>query len=432
MNPETLLGLINNAALLLALVVVYEMLPRAKISGGLVAALPAGIFLGLIACLVMLMPWPLGPGVFFDTRSVLLSVAGLFFGLVPTLVAVFMATMLRLYQGGIGAGPGILVIITSALIGLAWGEVRQAKQASLSWAELYLFGLVVGINMLLWMLTLPWPVAMQVITQVGPVVLLLYPLVTLLLGRLLSGQAARRQAEDALQDSEQRLRHTVEALEISLKQKEMLLRELHHRTRNNMQVISAMLAMQQSAAEDERLKKIFNSVQRRILAMSLVHTQLYRTQELSQVLLNEYVAELARQIVHEYNQATDIDHKVELRLDTEVILTLIDIATPCGLVLNELLDNALTHAFTNGQSQAWIRIGLHRTSPGELLLEVADNGSSVPDDFDFRAADGFGMQAVYALAEHQLSGSVDFITNGGLTCRVRLRDDLYRDRLVAQ
>jgi two-component sensor histidine kinase len=210
-----------------------------------------------------------------------------------------------------------------------------------------------------------------------------------------------------------------EQLRASLQEKEQLLRELYHRTKNNMQVISSMLALQATFSDDQQVHKAFQEAQNRIRSMNLVHEKLYQSQNLSNVNLDEYVGDLVQLLAAAY-QATPA--RIALRLDTERVSTLIDTAVPCGLILNELISNALEHAFPGGRAGE-IRVGLHRTDQAEIILEVSDNG------FDFRNSGTFGLRMVIAIAEYQLQGQVTFAAGEGVTWHVRFRDSLYRARV---
>jgi PAS domain S-box-containing protein len=200
MNSEhPLLGLINNAALLLALGVLYDTFSlRLKRNTGLIE-IPVGLILGGLGIAVMLSPWQFEAGIVFDTRTILLSVTGLFFGAIPTAIAVAMTALLRIYQGGGGMYMGVATIVTSASIGVAWRAVREyRKRQTMGWLELYLFGLAVHVNMLFWTILLPRDSVLKVLEQISAPVMLIYPVGTVLLGMLLVHQLARRKTEEAL------------------------------------------------------------------------------------------------------------------------------------------------------------------------------------------------------------------------------------------
>ena len=216
MNLEAIVGLIYNTALLLGLAVLYDNLPAKSYFNKTAGKVLTGFALGLIGIAIMLTPWQFAPGIVFDTRSILLSLSGLFFGIVPAITAVIMTSALRLYQGGAGAWTGVAVIVTSAAIGVAWGYYRNRWRQQFHWIELYLFGIAVHIAMLLWMLTLPRPINIDVLHNISLPVLAIFPVGTVLLGQLLVRLFERRETEKAIQQSEERLRQIVENMPVML------------------------------------------------------------------------------------------------------------------------------------------------------------------------------------------------------------------------
>jgi PAS domain S-box-containing protein len=208
---SSLLPLLYNGALLLALAFIYDVLAFPTLSHlNWRQQVLLGFLVGAIGVIVMLTPWLYVPGIVFDTRSVLLSISGLFFGVIPTLVAVVMTAALRLYQGGAGAYTGVAVIVATSLVGLGWRYWRKPRLAQLAWGELYLFGVVVHIVMLLLLTTLPWPAPLAVLPLITLPVMLIYPVITALLGRLLVNRMQRDLAVAALSASEERHRSYVD------------------------------------------------------------------------------------------------------------------------------------------------------------------------------------------------------------------------------
>ncbi|RUQ37748.1 MAG: PAS domain S-box protein [Candidatus Competibacteraceae bacterium] len=205
MDSQALLGLFNNAALLLALALLIELTRAEAQPETRLRQMLIGVGIGVVAIALMANAWPLDPDFIFDARSVLLSVSGLFFGMVPTLIAVTISAAFRIYYGGSGMLAGLLIISSTASIGLLWRRWRPPTR-SLGVLELYGFGLVVHIAMLLCLWTLPSPVFWSVLQQIALPVLLAFPLATVLLGRLLSYQFERRRAQEALRASEEKLR----------------------------------------------------------------------------------------------------------------------------------------------------------------------------------------------------------------------------------
>lgn len=199
------LELINNAALLLALAVLYDLALPVQRSQRLLPRLFYGVVIGGMGIALMLTPWPIGPGIVFDTRSILLSLTGLFFGTVPTLVAMFITAIFRFYQGGIGAWVGMFVIGASGLLGLVWRHLRRSQSDIIPWIHFYLFGIVVNGVLLLLMLLLPYPTSILVLSQIAAPILILYPIGTVLLGVLLQRQQERELTRETLRDREERL-----------------------------------------------------------------------------------------------------------------------------------------------------------------------------------------------------------------------------------
>lgn len=209
-----------------------------------------------------------------------------------------------------------------------------------------------------------------------------------------------------------------EDLKTSLKEKEALLRELYHRTKNNMQVICSMLALQSSYTQDPEVLDIFKEMENRIHSMTLVHQKLCESHNLASINLPEYIRDLAELLMHSHG----VSHgKVELSLDLDEVSVSIDTAVPCGFILNELISNSLKHAFP-GHRAGELAVRLTAGSAGEIELCVSDNGVGVPEGFDFRTSGRLGLQSVFAIGEHQLQGQVVFQSDGGLSCKVNFTD----------
>lgn len=201
-------ALIQNAALLLAMAFVYDLTTsryRLK-KPGLSVQLSIGVTLGVLGIIIMLSSWRYVTGIVFDTRSVLLGVAGLFFGVAPTAVAMAMTAAFRLFLGGAAAWTGVTVILASGTLGLVWRHYRRRATEDFSWRELYLFGVLIHAVMLALMFTLPWATALQVLAQISLPVLLIYPLATALLGSLMVLRQRRERIATELQASEERMR----------------------------------------------------------------------------------------------------------------------------------------------------------------------------------------------------------------------------------
>ncbi len=215
MTSEALTGLINNTALLLALAVLYDTFPHKPQLFTRWMQVIAGVLIGVIGITVMLSPWELVTGVVFDTRSILLSISGLFFGGIPTLIAALMTSLFRLHEGGVGAWTGVAVITFSAGVGVLWGRRYQDKR-QLPAGELYLFAVIVHAGMMILMLTLPNPIAQQVVGSLSLPILVIYPVGTVLLGMMFIRQLTRRETEESVRVSETRLRQIVQSMPVML------------------------------------------------------------------------------------------------------------------------------------------------------------------------------------------------------------------------
>ncbi|MFT6924663.1 MAG: diguanylate cyclase (GGDEF)-like protein/PAS domain S-box-containing protein [Psychromonas sp.] len=204
MNHFGLLTLIHNAALLLAMFFIYDAAAtRSRSISHSLWAIFSGIAMGLVGIVIMLTPWEYAPGIIFDARSVLLGISGLFFGTIPTLIAMLITATLRFFQGGDESVIiGILVIFTSGTLGIAWRYYRQKPLSALSFGEIYLFGFGIHGVMLALMFVFPWDEALAVLSNISLPILLIYPLITSTLGMLFVHRLRRNQNEAALQESE--------------------------------------------------------------------------------------------------------------------------------------------------------------------------------------------------------------------------------------
>lgn len=205
MDFRILSGLIHNTALLLSMCLVYDTLVLNKDAKRSARKVLTGLLLGGIGIAVMFSHWQWYSGVIFDTRSLLLCTSGLFFGTVPTVIAMGMTGAYRLYLGGNGALMGVSVILASGLIGILWRKKRD-NPADISFVELYLFGAVVHLVMLFLMFLLPGSMIADTMTRIGLPVMLIFPAGTALLGKLMASRYQHIRAEEALRESEYRYR----------------------------------------------------------------------------------------------------------------------------------------------------------------------------------------------------------------------------------
>lgn len=210
------MALVNNAALLLALGVLYDvvffnMYTRIRLKNVMM-----GLTVGLIGIALMSNPWELSPGLFFHTSSVLLSISGLFFGAVPAIIGGIIVASYRIYLGGIGTAVGVSIIICSVTIGLLWRRYHEKLQTRLGRFDLYAFGILVHIVMLICMLLLPWPYAFEVIKSISFPVMVIYPIGTVLFGNLLNNQIVRKKTQNALKENEAKLQNFIDNVPVGI------------------------------------------------------------------------------------------------------------------------------------------------------------------------------------------------------------------------
>lgn len=204
----------------------------------------------------------------------------------------------------------------------------------------------------------------------------------------------------------------------SLAEKEALLQEVHHRVKNNLQVVSSLLALQASHLEDEQAAAILKDSQSRIRSMALIHEQLYQSQDLARIDFYEYLGSLASALLASYS---DKAASVSLRMRVDRVFLGVGTALTCGLIVNELVSNALKHAFP-GDRKGEICVELHEEDHRTYRLVVSDNGRGLPDGLDYRASKSLGLRLVTKLAESQLNGSLTVQSTDGTEVVVSFRD----------
>lgn len=208
----------------------------------------------------------------------------------------------------------------------------------------------------------------------------------------------------------------------ALKEKEVLLQEIHHRVKNNLQVISSILNLQSSYVSDKRILEVLQESQNRIKSMSFIHETLYRTTDFSSINFSEYLRTLANNLIQTYSLR---GHAVTFRPELEDITVHIDQAIPCGLIVNELISNALKYAYT-GRDSGNLDLSIHEES-GRLHLRVADDGVGVPEGFDFEKVDSLGIQLVYTLTE-QLDGDIKVNSSPGKGTEIIITFELIKNK----
>lgn len=208
-----------------------------------------------------------------------------------------------------------------------------------------------------------------------------------------------------------------EKIRASLREKEVLLQEIHHRVKNNMQIISSLINLQSSNIKEEPALKTFKSTQNRIKSMALIHERLYESKNFSRVDFSEYVQSLTNYLFHSYGIPVG---SMRIKIDIENVFLDINTAIPCGLIINELVSNSLKHGFSGGKIGE-IRVSMHPLNKNEVELIVSDNGIGIPADMDFRNPESLGLHLVTILAKDQLHGDIKLERTKGTSFRMKLK-----------
>jgi PAS domain S-box-containing protein len=206
-----------------------------------------------------------------------------------------------------------------------------------------------------------------------------------------------------------------EKLRASLHEKDVLLKEIHHRVKNNLQVVSSMLSLQSMSQTDSATVCLFRESQDRVRSMALIHEQLYRASDLSRIDFGEYAESLTSNLLRSYTAGGT----VKLNIDVRDILISIDLAIPCGLIINELVSNSLKYAFPGGRTGTVI-VAMCREGC-DYVLSVSDDGAGMPRHIDYRNAGTFGLQLVDTLVG-QLEGSISLARDDGTAYTIRFVD----------
>ena len=210
---------------------------------------------------------------------------------------------------------------------------------------------------------------------------------------------------------------TEDQIKASLKEKEVLLREIHHRVKNNLQIISSLLNLQSRCIKDKQVLHVFKESQNRIRSMGLIHEKLYQSKDLARIDFTEYVGGLVANLFQSYEVDSD---RITLETSIEEAFLEVNTAIPCGLIIDELVSNSLKYAFTEGR-KGKIQINLHSDKEGKFTLIVSDNGIGFPRDLDFRKTESLGLQLVCTLVD-QLEGTIELDRSGGSTFKISFKE----------
>ncbi len=214
-----------------------------------------------------------------------------------------------------------------------------------------------------------------------------------------------RDITDRLKEEEKQLRE-------SLAEKESLLKEIHHRVKNNMQIISSLLSLQSMQSSNSEVQVAIRDSQNRVKTMGLIHEKLYQTENLAKIEFSDYVGSLTEYLATTYAPSS---RKVQIIIAAKDIFLSADTAIPCGLIITELVTNSFKYAFLERQ-QGRIDITMTRNDENRIILSISDNGCGLPDGFNIDEADSLGMSLVQNLAR-QLDATMTFQNDSGAVCR---------------
>ncbi len=214
-----------------------------------------------------------------------------------------------------------------------------------------------------------------------------------------------------------------EQLRGALREKETLLKEIHHRVKNNLQVISSMLHLQSARTTDKEVLMAFKESQSRVDTMALIHEKLYQSKNLTVIPMSGYIGDL---ITNLYMSFGINDEAIKAVIKVADVNLNVSTAIPCGLIINELVTNCLKHAFPGGR-KGEIVLSLQPVAEGKYELIVSDNGIGFPENADFTNTETLGLKLVVSLIS-QLDGTIELDRTGGSTFTIRFSELLYKER----
>jgi two-component sensor histidine kinase len=202
-------------------------------------------------------------------------------------------------------------------------------------------------------------------------------------------------------------------IKASLKEKEVLLKEIHHRVKNNLQIVTSLLQMQSRRTKEPEAVEVLRDSKNRIASIALVHEKLYRSEDLANIDFGQYIPDLTTHLFDTYNVSSTT---ISLNINVENISLEIDRAIPCGLIVNELVSNSLKYAFPANR-QGEIQVEFYAKSDDSLALIVRDNGTGIPKEFDIETTHSLGLTLVQGLVE-QLEGAIELDRTQGTEFKI--------------
>jgi two-component sensor histidine kinase len=212
----------------------------------------------------------------------------------------------------------------------------------------------------------------------------------------------------------ERLNKDLEEQRILVRDKEILLKEIHHRVKNNLQIMSSLLNLQADSTKDPRLRELLNESKNRIRSMALVHERLYQSSDMAYINYDEYLRKLLSHLARSYDR-----DDIRFVIDTGNVLLNINAAITCGLIVNEIVSNALKHAFP-GKREGTIRIRLKLQENMDATLVIHDDGVGIPPEIELKSPPTLGLQLIAELIE-QIEGTLELVRNRGTKFTIRFK-----------
>jgi two-component system, sensor histidine kinase PdtaS len=213
------------------------------------------------------------------------------------------------------------------------------------------------------------------------------------------------------------------ALKSSLKEKEVLIREIHHRVKNNMQIISSLLNLQKQYVNDEEAVNVLLESQNRVKSMAIIHEKLYKSRNFSEINFADYVKSLVDDLFHSYGVDSN---RIKKTMELDDLMLGLETAIPCGLIISELVTNTLKYAFPNHEKGEF-KIELHEIDDLYCLI-IRDNGVGIPENMDFNKTDTLGLQLVKSLV-NQVEGTIELIKGNGTEFKIIFKELDYKERI---
>jgi two-component sensor histidine kinase len=217
------------------------------------------------------------------------------------------------------------------------------------------------------------------------------------------------------------IKEAKDKIKASLEEKELLLRELHHRVKNNLQIILSLINLQSNGIKDQEDLEIFRESQSRVKSMAIIHEKLYQSADFASINFEEYIRSLVSYLLSYYSTSSI---QAEIDVEKDIVLNM-DTAVPCGLIINELVTNSIKFAFT-GKENGRIYIKLY-SDDGFFTMIIGDNGIGLPQGLDIDNPQKLGLQLVRTLID-QLEGKVEFDGKNGTEFKIKFKELIYKNR----